>query len=100
MDGSDRSSLQEDLRRILEWCGMWEMTFNVNKCHILQVGTRKQKYHYEMNGVKIESIKCVENFGVTIVSNQKFSHQSKDAVAGANRMFVLYIEISPSKIKP
>ncbi len=37
----DRQSLQEDLRKISAWSDRWEMPFNVNKCHILQVGTRK-----------------------------------------------------------
>ncbi len=36
----DRKSLQEDLRKISKWSPRWEMPFNVNKCHILQVGTR------------------------------------------------------------
>ncbi len=29
------------------------MPFNVNKCHILHVGTRNQNFDYEMNGVII-----------------------------------------------
>ncbi len=38
----DGMSLQEDLRKISEWSQRWEMLLNVNKCHILQVGTRKK----------------------------------------------------------
>ncbi len=40
----DRMSLQEDLRKISEWSKRWEMPLSVNKCHILQVGTRNQKF--------------------------------------------------------
>ena len=47
----DRMSLQDDLRKISEWSERWEMPFNVNKCHILPVGTRNQKSEYEMKGV-------------------------------------------------
>ncbi len=39
----DRMSLQEDLRKISEWSQRWEMPFNVNKCHILQLGTTNKK---------------------------------------------------------
>ncbi len=39
----DRMSLQDDLRKISEWSQRWEMPFNVNKCHILQLGTRNKK---------------------------------------------------------
>ncbi len=33
----DRHTLQEDLHNISAWSDRWEMPFNVNKCHILQV---------------------------------------------------------------
>ncbi len=42
VDGRDRLILQEDLRKISQWSERWEMPFNVNKCHILHVGTRNQ----------------------------------------------------------
>ncbi len=37
----DRQSLQQDLRKISPWPDRWEMPFNVNKCHIPQVGTKR-----------------------------------------------------------
>ncbi len=39
-----RQNFQEDLGKISAWFDTWEMPFNVNKCHILQVGARNQKY--------------------------------------------------------
>ncbi len=57
----NRMSLQEDLRKISEWPQRWEMPFNVNKCQILQAGTRNQKFEYEMNGTKLESVQCVRD---------------------------------------
>ena len=62
------------------------MPFNINKCHILQVGTRNKKFDYEMNGVKLESVQCVKDLGVTVASSLKFSQQCKDAAGKANRM--------------
>ncbi len=79
-------SLQEDLRKISEWSQRWEMPFNVNKCQILQVVTRNQKFEYEINGTKLESVQCVRDLGVTIASSLKFSQQCKDAAGKANRM--------------
>ncbi len=43
------------------------MSFNVNKCHIIHVGTRNQKF-YEMNCVKL--IQCVKDLGVSLASNE------------------------------
>ncbi len=39
----DRQSLQEDLHKISAWSDRWEMPFNVNRCHVLQLGTRNKK---------------------------------------------------------
>ncbi len=48
----DRQSLQEDLRKISAWCDRWEMPFNVNKCHTLQVGTKKRKIYMNTKWVE------------------------------------------------
>ncbi len=82
----DRQSLQEDFRKISAWSYRWEMPFNINKCHILQEGTRNKKYEYEMGGVKLESVHCVKDLGVTITSNLKFSQHCKEAACKANKM--------------
>ncbi len=62
------------------------MPFNVNKCHILQVGTRNQKLEYEMNGTKLENVQCFKDRGVKILSSLKFSQKCKDSPGKANRM--------------
>ncbi len=67
----DRMILQEDLRKISEWSQRWEMPFNINKCHILQVGTRNKKIEYEMNGTKLESVQCVKELGVSVASKRQ-----------------------------
>ncbi len=78
--------LQENLRKISAWSDRWKMLFNVNKCHILQVGTRNKKYEYEISGVKFECVQCVKDLGVTIVLNLKFSLYCKETAYKANRM--------------
>ncbi len=82
----DRMSLQEDLIMISEWSQGWEMPFNVNKCHVLHVDTRNQKFDYEMNGTKTESVQCVKDLGVTIASSLKSSQKCKDAACECNSM--------------
>ncbi len=62
------------------------MPFNVNKCHILHVGTTNKKNDYDMNGVKLDSVQCVKDLGVSIASNLQFSQQCKDAMSKADRM--------------
>ncbi len=59
---TDRSRmfLQEDVRKISE-------------CQTSQVGTRNQKFEYEIYGTKLESVQCVRDLGITIASSLKFS---------------------------
>ncbi len=54
------------------------MAFNVNKCDIIQIGTRNQKFEYEMNGTKLESVQFVKDLCVAIVSSLKYFQQCKD----------------------
>ncbi len=82
----DNVSLQEDLRKISEWYQRWEMPFNANKCHVLQIGTRNQKFDYEMDCTKIESVQYVNDLGVTIAFSLKFFQECKEATGKANRM--------------
>ncbi len=62
------------------------MPFNVDKCQVLQVGTRNKKFDYEMCGIKLKSVQCTKDLGVKIASNLKFSQQCVDAANKANRM--------------
>ncbi len=39
-----------------------------------------------MNGTKLESIQCIKDLGITVVSSLKFSQECKDATSKANRM--------------
>ncbi len=59
------------------------MAFNVNKCYI---SVHETKNLMEMNGVKLDSVQCVKDVGVVIVSSHKLFWQCKDAVGKANRM--------------
>ncbi len=62
------------------------MPFNVDKCQVLQVGTRNKKFDYEMRGVKLKSVQCIKDLGVKIALNLKFSQQCVDASNKANNV--------------
>ncbi len=95
-----RQSLQEDLRKISAWSDKWEMPFNVNKCHILQVGTINNKYEYEMGGVKLESVHCGSKIlvlGSRQISN--FPSTAKRQHVNPIKCWALLTEIFPLRIK-
>ncbi len=59
---------------------------NDNKRHIFIIGARIQKFEYEMNGIKLRSVQCVKDLGITIPSSLKLFQQYKDAASKVNRM--------------
>ncbi len=99
ISNSDRQSLQEDLNKFSAWSDRCKMPFNVNRCHIFQVGTRNQKYEYEMGRVKLGSVQCVKDIDVTIALNLKFSQHYKNAEGKANRTLSFRNIFFPSTIK-
>ncbi len=54
------------------------MPLLVNKCQILQVGSRNIKNDYETRGFKIKSVHSVKDLGVTVAANLKFSQQCNE----------------------
>jgi len=82
----DRLKLQQDLDKIAKWSEDWNMPFNVNKCQLLQIGNRNNKFSYEINGQKLNSSSSVKDLGVTISHNLKFSQQCNEASSKANKI--------------
>ncbi len=82
----DRQSLHEDLHKISIWSDRWEMSFNVDKCQVFQVGTRNKKLDFELRGVKLKSVQCTKDQVVKIASNLNFSQQCVNAAKKANRI--------------
>ncbi len=85
----DTCSLQEDFRKISDWSVILEMSFNINKCQILQVGSRNIKNDNQMRDVKIKSVLSVKDLSVTVAFNFKFSQLCNESVKKANRMMDL-----------
>ncbi len=51
IDECESRSLQEDLRKISDWSLKWEILLNINKCKLLQIGTKNIIRDDEMCGV-------------------------------------------------
>ncbi len=79
----DRRSLR-DLSKILDWSVKWEMPFNINKCQILQVGTRNIKNDYEMRGVKLTHSKI-------LMSQSSFSNSATRLLKKQTGLWVCHL---------
>ena len=82
----DKNSLQNDLNKIIAWSEKWQMPFNVNKCQVLQCGSKNKGYDYEMQGHAINKSSVVKDLGILISDDLKLSSQCISAANKANRI--------------
>ena len=66
-----------------EWADKWKMSFNANKCKVMQVGRRNNGHEYSMRGTKLEAVK-EEVLGVLIGDTLKPAMQCESAAKKGN----------------
>ena len=49
-------TLQDDLKTLMVWAELWELTFSVLKCKIIHYGLNKPEHDYTMNNQKLQSV--------------------------------------------
>ena len=82
----DACELQEDLSRMYDWCGEWQMLFNASKCRVMHVGRRNECYDYFMGDMLVETTREEKDLGVYISNNLSPSNHVARAVEKANRV--------------
>ena len=78
--------LQRDLDKLGEWSDVWQMPFNVGKCHVLHVGYRNPKAEYTLQGNPITETNSEVDLGVVVTNDFKFSAQCIEAEKRANKI--------------
>ena len=79
-------SLRRDLSTIGEWSNVWQMPFNVDKCHVLHVGSGNRKENYSLLGSPLSPVQQERDLGVVIKADLKFSAQCVAAEQKAHKM--------------
>ena len=77
---------QKNLDKLEGWADKSDMQFNKEKCKVLHIGNRNEKFNYSMNGVWLESSDAEKDLGIYVDSKFKFSKQCLEARNRANRM--------------
>ena len=81
----DTQSLQIDLDRLHEWSVKWQMTFNVDKCVVMHVGSNNVNSSYVLGNNKLKSSNKEKDLGIIMDNSFKFSEQCNTAIKNANR---------------
>lgn len=69
----DYSDLQAKLTEVRKWSEDWQLKINTSKCVSLHLGSKNQKFDYMLNNVLIPSNQNINDLGVIISSDMKFS---------------------------
>ena len=74
--------LQNDLTKLISWTNRWQMTFNPEKCEILELGRVKWSLStsYFLNGQKLSVIVKHKHLGVTLSTKLSSSSHIDEAV--------------------
>ena len=82
----ERTILQTDLTRLMEWSETWQMKFNVNKFKVMHYGFNNPSYEYSMNDEVLIDTEEERDLGVTIHKSLKPSCHIAHCVKRANQM--------------
>ena len=80
-----REQLQQDLDELGNWSRLWQLPFNLDKCHVLHLGPGNPKSTYTMLGKPLEVTESERDLGIIIDGDLKFHLQTAAAVAKANK---------------
>lgn len=84
---SDVSSLQCDLDRVSEWCDLWHMQLNTNKCKVIRVSRLQSDVScYYLNHTPLQQVTTYKYLGVHISSNLSWETHIQYVTSNANRM--------------
>ena len=71
-DQQDNIALQNDLKRLEEWTGLWGMKFNATKCYVVSTNKGGTPYFYELNNHILQYVSSNPYLGVLISEDLTF----------------------------
>ena len=86
---NDCEALQEDLNKLHDWEGRWQLRFNATKCNILiATHARKKKItkNYKLNGVSLAETTSTTYLGIELSADMKWNTHVKKTVAKGNQI--------------
>ena len=82
----DADKLQKDLDNLHKWSNDWQMLFNLDKCHILHLGSTNSHHQYYINGHPMLNVEYEKDLGVIMSSSCTPSKQVSAAALKGNQV--------------
>ncbi|KAF2355284.1 Reverse transcriptase domain [Trinorchestia longiramus] len=81
-----RATIQSDLNRLLQWTETWQMSFNIDKCSVMQVGANKRHFQTTMNDIPTETVYQQRDLSVIVTENLKHDKQVEKSFKNTSRI--------------
>ena len=82
----ERERFQNMLDNLADWSSVWQMAFNVDKCHILHAGKKNEENQYDWGGGHLQKASEEKDVGIMISRTLKPTLQCARAAANANQV--------------
>lgn len=84
---SDNTSLQTDLLSLQDWCNLWLMELNPNKCKTVSFHRRRNPivFPYQIADTNLELVPSYKYLGVTLCSDLTWATHITNIIASANK---------------
>ena len=83
-DVNDCKQLQKDLDKLSVWAEKWQLSLNPDKTKMLYIGNQNVSVDYTLCGRNIEKVDHMNDVGVIVQSNLKFTMHCTNTVRKAN----------------
>src|ERR1043165_9669850 len=71
--------LRKDLRKLLNCSSVWQMSFNIEKCKVMHMGTKNSEVKYEIGGRELVEVTEEKELGVVVCKDLKATKQCASA---------------------
>ena len=79
-----KERIQEDLSKVHEWFGVWQLNLAVEKCEMISF-TKYSGQNFDINGSRIPETTKLKDLGVWVSNDLKFSHHCNLVAKRANQ---------------
>ena len=82
----DIEQIKRDIDKLVEWSEDWQLSFNLDKCKVMHIGSKNKEQRYVMNGKNLKAVLEEKDLGVIVTTDFKVGRQCVEAAKKGNRI--------------
>jgi hypothetical protein len=82
----DIEQIRKDIDKLVEWSEDWQLSFNLEKCKVMHIGSKNEENRYVMNGKDLKAVLEEKDLGVIVTKDFKVGRQCAEAAKKGNKV--------------